>query len=112
MLHLCEHACTTRLDSIDLSLREGHALEACGKLGTVEVEALACLNGTKGRARSASNTAGVISGLVQGAVLLGLLAVAGEGLGQRVSGGGWVRLRSMVDVCRSLSAVRSRALQE
>ena len=110
-VHLCEHAGTTRLNGLDLGLRPSHSLESCGKLGTVEVEALACLNRAKGRAGSASNSAGVISRLVQRAVLLCLLAVTGEGLGQRVSGGGWVRLRSMVDVCRSMSALRSRVLQ-
>jgi hypothetical protein len=110
-VHLCEHAGATRLNSLDLGLRPSHPLEACGKLGTVEVEALACLNRAKSRARSASNTAGVISGLVQRAVLLCLLTVAGEGLGQRMSGGGWVRLRSMVDVCRSVSALLPKALE-
>ena len=110
-VHLCEHAGTTRLNSLNLGLRPSHSLESCGKLGTVEVEALACLNRAEGRAGSASNSAGVISGLVQRAVLLCLLAVTSEGLGQRVSGGGWVRLRSMVDVCRSMSALRSRVLQ-
>jgi hypothetical protein len=110
-VHLCEHTGTTRLNGLDLGLGPSHSLESCGKLGTVEVEALACLNRAKGRAGSASNTTGVIPGLVQRAVLLCLLAIAGEGLGQRVSGGGWVRLRSMVDVCRSVSALRSRALQ-
>jgi hypothetical protein len=103
-VHLCEHTGTTRLNGIDLGLRPSHSLESCGKLGTVEVEAFACLNRAKGRAGSASNTAGVIPGLVQRAVLLCLLAVTGKGLGQRVSGGGWVRLRSMVDICRSVSS--------
>jgi len=96
--HLCEHAGPTRLNSIDLSLRESHALKACGKLGAVEVEALARLNGAKGGTGCAANTAGEVARLVQRAVLLCLLAVAGEGLGKRVGGGGWVGLRSVVDV--------------
>ena len=98
LLHLCEHAGTTRLDSIDLSLGEGHTLEACGKLGAVEVEALARFNRAKGRSRRAANTAGEVARLVQRTMLLCLLAVAGKGLGERVGGGGWVSLRSVVDV--------------
>lgn len=47
-VHLCVHAGTAGLDSVDLSLRPRHTLEARGKLGAVEVEALACLNGAKG----------------------------------------------------------------
>lgn len=86
LLHLCEHAGTARLDSIDLSLGVRHALEACGKLGTVEVEALARLHGAEGRARCAANTAGEVAGLVQRTVLLCFLAVAGEGLRERVGG--------------------------
>lgn len=59
LIHLCEHAGTAGLDSLDLSLRPCHALEACGKLGAVEVEALACLNGSKGRTGGATD-AGVV----------------------------------------------------
>jgi hypothetical protein len=59
LIHLCEHAGTAGLDGLDLSLRPGHPLEARGKLGAVEVEALACLNGSKGRAGSAAD-AGVV----------------------------------------------------
>ena len=94
---LCEHAGTARLDGINLSLRVGHALEACGKLRTVEVKALAGLNGTKGRTGRVANTAREVARLVQRAVLLCLLAVVGEGLvhvdlvgrgrGRRVVGG-------------------------
>jgi hypothetical protein len=109
LLHLCEHAGTTRLDGIDLGLRVGHALEACGKLGAVEVEALACLNRAEGRSRCAANTAGEVARLIQRAVLLRLLPVAGEGLGERVGGGGWVDLRSVVDVYIWLLAADSSA---
>lgn len=98
-VHLCEHASTAGFDSLDLSLRPRHALETRGKLRAVEVEALACLNRTEGRAGSAANAARVVPGLVQRAMLLCLLAVAGERLGERVSWGGWVGLRGVVDVC-------------
>lgn len=98
LLHLCEHAGTTRLDGVNLGLGEGHALEACGKLGAVEVEALARFNRAERRTGCAANTAGEVARLIQRAMLLCLLAVAGEGLGKRVGGGGWVGLRSVVDV--------------
>lgn len=109
LFHLCEHAGTARLDGIDLSLGVGHALEACGKLGAVEVEAVARLNGAKGRTGCAANTAGEVARLVQWAVLLCLLAVAGERLGKRVGGGRWVGLRSVVDVYVCLLAAGSYA---
>lgn len=82
LIHLCKHAGTAGLDGIDLGLRVGHSLEAGGKLGTVEVEALARLDGAEGRTGSAADAAGEVARLVQGAVLLCLLAVAGEGLGE------------------------------
>lgn len=111
LLHLCKHAGTARLNGVNLSLRPGHSLEACGKLGTVKVETLARLNRAEGGAGSAPDTAGVVSGLVQRAVLLCLLAVAGERLRQRVRGGGRVGLGSVVYVCDSVSAIYSDALR-
>jgi hypothetical protein len=49
--------------------------------------------------------AGVGDGLVQGAVLLGLLAIGCERLREGVSWGGWVRLGSVVDLCQLLEAI-------
>ena len=110
LYHLCEHAGAAGLDGLDLGLRPGHPLEACGKLGTVEVKALACLNGAEGRTGSASD-AGVVAGLVQRAVLLCLLAVAGEGLRERVGWGGWVGLRSVVDVCMCCEPLEGQIIE-
>lgn len=109
LLHLCKLASTAGLDGIDLGLRPCHALEACGELGAVEEKALACLDRTKGRTGSAADAAGEVPGLIQRAVLLGLLAVAGKGLWQGVGWGGWVGLGGVVDLCTQLLAIEADA---
>ena len=48
--------------------------------------------------------------LVQRAVLLGLLAVACKGLGQRLGGRCRVDLRGVVDLCCRMSAMRANRL--
>lgn len=94
---------TARLHRIDLGLRPRQSLEARGELRSVEEESLAGLDGAEGSSGCAADVAthyaGVLVRLVQGAMLLGFLAVAGEGLGERVRRGCWVRVRGVVDLC-------------
>ena len=92
---------TARLKQIHLGLCEGDLLEARGQLGTVEQEALCCLNGTEVLARRTTNVTADQSarGRVQRAVLLCLLAVCLEGVGQLVGGRSWVRVRGVVNLC-------------
>lgn len=96
--YLCELAGTTRLDRVNLGLRPGHALEAGRKLRAVEEEAVAGLDRAERGAWGATNSSRVVAGLVEGAVLLGLLAVGRKGLRERVGGGGWVGVGSVVDL--------------
>ena len=98
---------TTGLNRVDLSLRPHQALEALRQLGAVEECALSSFNGAEGAAgRRTDGAGGEVGLLVQRAVLLRFLAVAGEGLGEVVRGRGRVRVGSVVDLCRE-SALRA-----
>lgn len=73
--------------------------EAGRQLAAIEVLALARLNGAESRTGLAANRAARERTLGERAVLLGLLAVAREGFGQRLSGRGRVGTGSVVHVC-------------
>ncbi len=104
LIHLCELAGAARLNGVDLSLSPRQSLEACGQLGAVKEEALGCLDRAERGAGRAADAAGVVPGLVERAVLLCLLAVGCKRLGERVGGGGWVSLGSVVDVYVAVSS--------
>ena len=89
---------TARLDCLNLGLSPCQSSEAIGKLITVEEKAFAGLYRAESRAGRAADTAGrELVGLVQRSMLLGLLAVGCEGVGEGVGWGGWVGLRCVVD---------------
>jgi hypothetical protein len=96
--HLCKLASTARLNRVNLSLRPGHALETGGELRAVEEEAVAGLDRSERGAWRAANSGRVVAGLVEGTVLLGLLAVGRKGLRERVGRGSWVGVGSVVDL--------------
>ena len=107
LTHSCMEARTARLNRVDFSLRPHQALEALRQLGAVEECALSSFNGAEGAAgRRTDGAGGEVGLLVQRAVLLRFLAVAGEGLGEVVRGRGRVRVGSVVDLCRE-SALRA-----
>lgn len=100
-------ACAAGLDGLDLSLRPCKALEALGQLGAVKEGALAGFDGAERSSGCRTDAARrELVCLVQRAVLLRLLSVAGKGLGQRVSGRSRVSLRSVVNLCGK-SALRA-----
>lgn len=76
-----EEGSAARLDCLELGERNGLAAEAGGQLGAVEVEALGGGDGAELVARDATDARLVVAvadGLLEGTVLLGVLAVAGE----------------------------------
>ena len=107
---LSEKGGAAGLDSLNLSNVEGCAVEAGGKLGSVKVDALGGGDGAELSTGSAADACRGADGLLEGAVLLGVVAVgaeggvagggssaAGETLGELARGGGGVRLRAVVD---------------
>lgn len=104
-LHSREEAGTAGLDGLDLSRAPPQAAEAGRKLAAVEDLALARLDGAEGRAGLAANGAAGKGALVEGAVLLSLLAVAGKGVRQGLGGSGRVSPGSVVDVCWHVGSV-------
>jgi hypothetical protein len=95
---LCKLAGTTRLNRVNLGLGPRHALEAGGQLRAVEEEAVAGLDRSERGAWGAADPGRVVAGLVEGAVLLSLLAVGCKGLGKRAGGGGRVDVGGVVDL--------------
>lgn len=109
--HSCVEAGTTGLNCLDLGFSPCHTLEAPRKLGAVEEGALSSLNrAERGSRRSADVASRELGALVQRAVLLGLLAVACEGIGKRLGGRCRVNLGSMVDLCCRMSATRANGV--
>lgn len=108
--HSNEKAGTARLDGLDLGLAPWQAPEAGGELVAVEDLALARLDRAESGAGLAANGAAGEFTLVERAVLLGLLAVAGERVGQRLGGRSRVGVGSVVHVGRS-SALAQEANQ-
>lgn len=102
LIHLCVKAGSAGLDCLNLSRGPRKALESCGQLGAVKELALAGLDSSQGCTGCAAYMAAYDGWealtRVEGSVLLCLLSVGCEGLGQRVSGGGWVSLRCVVDL--------------
>jgi hypothetical protein len=96
--NLCKLAGATRLNRVHLGLGPGHALEAGGQLRAVEEEAVAGLDRSERGAGGAADSSRVVAGLVEGTVLLSLLAVGRKGFGERAGGGGWVDVRGVVDL--------------
>ena len=106
-----EEGCAAGLDCLELGHGDGLAAEASRKLVAVEVEALGGVNGAKLKAGETTDARLVISvadGLLEGTVLLGVLAVAGEAsaatalgaaeiLGELARGRLGVRLGGVVD---------------
>jgi hypothetical protein len=109
-MDLAEEGGTARLDGLDLLELDGCPAETGGELGGVEVHAGGCGYGAQGRAGSSTDAVGfrVANALLEGTVLLGMVAVGAEGgvaggrvgdegRGELAVGGGWVRLGSVVD---------------
>lgn len=80
----------TALDGLDLLDSPGGPAETGRKLVAVEEKALARLDGRQSGARGTANTTltGAGPGLLERAVLLGALAILGEGVGREVAGEG------------------------
>lgn len=96
----------TALDGLDLLDSPGVPAEAGWELVAVEEETLGRLDGRQSGTRGTANTtlAGAGPGLLERAVLLGTLAILGEGLvgagevtGERLAGAGRVRPGGVVD---------------
>lgn len=87
MLHL-NQGCATRLDGLDLAQINGAAAEAGRQLGDVKGNALGREDRAELVARGAAN-AGITTanGLLEGAVLLGVVTVGAEGVvpGSRIA---------------------------
>jgi hypothetical protein len=98
----CVKARTSRLDGLDFGLRPCEASKALRQLGAVEEVTLSGLDGAERTSWGATNAAREAL-LVQRAVLLSFLAVAGEGLGEVLGGRGRMRLGSMIDLCGQLT---------
>lgn len=111
---LAEERGATRLDGLNLGQLEGGAAEAEGEVRGVEEDALGGLNGAELGARGAANAGlGAADGLLEGAMLLGVVAVGaeggvprgrgaagvggGEGVGEGARGRGGVRPGGVVD---------------
>lgn len=104
----CSHGGATALDSLNLLRRPDRSPEARGKLVAVEKHAARGLDGRELSSRGAADAtlSGACPGAAQRAVLLGAVAVLGEGAvgggasevgWERVGRAGGVRLRSVVD---------------
>lgn len=99
----------TALDGLNLLDSPGGPAEAGRELVAVEEEALGRLDGRQSGARGTANATltGTGPGLLEGAILLGALAILGEGAGEvtgeRLAGAGRVRPRGVVDggCCRT-----------
>lgn len=97
----------TALDGLDLLDSPGGPAEAGRELVAVEEEALAGFDGRQSGARGTANTTLTGAGprLLERAILLGALAILGEGVvgagrevaGERLARAGWVRPGSVVD---------------
>lgn len=97
----------TALDGLDLLDSPGGPAEAGRELVAVKEKALARLDGRQSGARGTANTTltGACPGLLERAVLLGALAILGEGVvgagrevaGERLAGAGWVRPGGVVN---------------
>lgn len=101
---------TAGLDGLNLSHVEGGAVEAGGQLGGVEVDARGRSDGTQVGTGGAANAGARADGLLEGTVLLCVVAVGAEGavaggggrgadeaLGELAGGRGGVRLGGVVD---------------
>lgn len=96
VLFLRVHASTASLNGLHLSLAEGQTAETSRQLGAVEELARPGVDWAQGVAGLITDgTAG--RGATERAVLLGLGAVGGEGVGESTNGGGGVDARSVVD---------------
>jgi len=115
MGHLADEGSTARLNGLDLSGTEGDAAEASGELRDIEESAIR--SGDRAEAGTGGTTNAVLGseGLLEGAVLLGVVTVAAEGvvggrgravavvgevLGEAAGRGGRVRLGGVIDVGR------------
>lgn len=99
---LCEQAGTAGLDGLDFSCGPRSSGETGGQLAAVKELAGCGLDGAEGGSGLAANEAAVLAGCgtaVQGTVLLGLLSVGSERLGELRSGSGRVGVRSVVNLC-------------
>lgn len=98
---LGEHARASRLNRVNLSLRKRCPVEARWQLAAIEKLALGWLDRTERAARVGADEPAVCRLLLVGerAVLLRLLSVRCEGLGQLVCRGGWVRVGTVIDLC-------------
>jgi hypothetical protein len=104
--HSANQRSTTSLNSINLAQINRSAAEPSRQLAAVEKLVLARSNGAKGVSRLSTDTTGAAGGSAEGAVLLRVLSVGGEGrgggLGGEVGGefvgwGGWVGVWGVVD---------------
>ena len=100
-VRLCEHAGTTGLDGLDLSCAPGGSCETGRQVAPVEELAGCGLDGTKRLSGLGANEATVLAGrgtAGQRTVLLCLLSVGSEGVGELRSGCGGVGVRSVVNL--------------
>lgn len=97
MIVLSKEAGAAALDRLDLGLGPSQAGEARGQLGAVPKLARAGLDGAQGSAGLGADVGGQVAS-VEWAVLLGLLAVAGERVRERLHGRGRVDMRGVVDM--------------
>jgi hypothetical protein len=108
-VNLSDEGGAARLDSLDLAEVNGGTTEASGKLGDVKEDTSGGRDGAQVGARGAANASLGADGLLEGAVLLGVVAVGAErgvagsgaavseGLGERAAGGGRVRTGGVVN---------------
>lgn len=110
---LAEHGSAARLDGIDLGGSQGAALEAGGEPRGIEEDTLGSLDSAEVGTAVATNTTTISDGLLERAMLLGVVsvgaeggvargggavAVAGPGLGELAKGRSGMGLGSVVDV--------------
>lgn len=85
MGHLADESSTAGLNGLDLSGAEGSTAEASGELRDVEGNARGSVDRAEAGAGGTANTILKTDGLLERAVLLGMVSVGAEG---GVSGGG------------------------
>ena len=102
--NLCDHARAAGLNGLDLGLRPRSTPESLRQLVPIKVFTRSRLDGAEGSARVPADEAAVVGGgrTSERAVLLGSVAVRGEGLWQLGSGRCWMDTGAVVDgFCRN-----------
>lgn len=113
MVHLADEGSTAGLNGFDLSSGEGSATEAGRELGDVKGNAVGSTNRAEAGARGTTDAALSANGLLEGTMLLGVVAVGAErgvsggsraisvvseALRERAGGRGGVRLGRVIDI--------------